>query len=157
MGDAPTEKKGLPPTYDKAKVERVIEELYQGKTLTSICKKEGVKAGTFLMWVKNDVDGLADRYARARQVGWELMADEMIDISDDNSGDDKTIIGHDGEEKTVCNTEWIQRTKVRADNRKWVISKRVPDFSDKKADTDASDIIAAMALAHAKLVEGLPD
>lgn len=133
--EVPESDKPLPPTYDREKVEEVIERLYEGETLTSICKEATTpfSIGMFLRWVRHDYEDLAKRYARARQIGWEVMAEDYIDICDNDAEDAD-----------------VQRDTLRANGRKWVISKRLPDYSDQKQPQEgASEIIAAAMLAMA--------
>ena len=61
-------------------------------------------------------------YAQAKLVQADLLAEECLDIADDNSRDTK--VNFDGEE--VCNTEFIARSRLRIDTRKWLASKLLP-------------------------------
>lgn len=70
-------------------------------------------APTVLEWVKDDREGFAERYARARESGAYVMADELLEIADDGAED-------------------VQRSRLKADTRKWLLSKVVPRvFGDK--------------------------
>lgn len=62
------------------------------------------------------------QYAHAKSLQIETLIDEIIDIADDSTGD--TIITEQG--KSVCNNEFIARSKVRIDTRKWLASKLAP-------------------------------
>ncbi|GAB2528279.1 hypothetical protein GCM10027189_03980 [Rufibacter soli] len=55
-----------------------------------------------------------EQYTRAREVQAELLADEIVDIADDNSRD------------AVSNSGAIERSKIKIDARKWVASKLLP-------------------------------
>lgn len=61
-------------------------------------------------------------YAQAKLVQADLLAEECLDIADDSTDD--TIINSDGFD--VCNTEWINRCRLRIDTRKWLASKLLP-------------------------------
>lgn len=61
-------------------------------------------------------------YAQAKLVQADLLAEECLDIADDNANDTK--VNFDGEE--VCNTEFIARSRLRIDTRKWLASKLLP-------------------------------
>ena len=63
-----------------------------------------------------------DKYARAREAQAELLADEIIQISDDGTND--TQINEDG--MLVTNYDNIQRSRLRVDARKWKASKLYP-------------------------------
>lgn len=61
-------------------------------------------------------------YAQAKMVQADLLAEECIEISDDSSRD--TIIDSEGYEK--ANTEYIARSRLRIDTRKWLAAKLLP-------------------------------
>ena len=87
-------------------------------------------------WVK-DNKAFSDQYTRAREIGYQLLADEIIEISDDSRGD--TWVDDDGNERT--DTERVARSKLRMDSRKWMLSKMLPKmYGDKvvhQGDPDA--------------------
>jgi hypothetical protein len=62
------------------------------------------------------------QYAQAKALQIEALVDEIIDIADDASQD--TFISEHG--KQVCNNEFIARSRVRIDTRKWLASKLAP-------------------------------
>ena len=63
------------------------------------------------------------QYALAKCEQADLLAEECLDIADDDSLDTK-INPLTGEE--VCNTEFIARSRVRIDTRKWLAAKLLP-------------------------------
>lgn len=62
------------------------------------------------------------QYAQAKLMQADLLAEECLDIADDDSNDIK--IGPDGFE--ICNTEFIARARLRVDTRKWLAAKLLP-------------------------------
>lgn len=62
------------------------------------------------------------QYAQAKSLQIETLIDEIIDIADDSAGD--SIIND--QRKEVCNSEFIARSRVRIDTRKWLASKLAP-------------------------------
>lgn len=62
------------------------------------------------------------QYAQAKLMQADLLAEECLEIADDDSND--TIINPDGFE--VCNTEFIARSRLRIDTRKWLAAKLLP-------------------------------
>jgi hypothetical protein len=54
------------------------------------------------------------------------LFDEIIDIADDSSQDEIVIDLGEGVKSTRQNTEFVQRSRLRIDARKWVISKLNP-------------------------------
>lgn len=79
----------------------------------------------------DDRNGFAAHYARARELQIEAMADELIEISDDGTNDWMTI-QRGGQEVEVPNQEVLQRSRLRVDTRKWLMSKIMPKkYADK--------------------------
>src|SRR5262245_36300272 len=108
---------GRPSTYTREKADAVLALIIdadQPRSLRDACKEVGLKAGTFCGWVVEDHDGLAERYKRAQQVRANILADEIIAISDDGSLD--YVATEDGGERV--DHEHIQRSKLRVDTRK---------------------------------------
>lgn len=67
---------------------------------------------TVRRWVLDNED-FAAQYARAREAGYQCMADEILEISDDKEGDPS-------------------RDRLRVDTRKWLLSKCLPKiYGDK--------------------------
>lgn len=99
--------RGRPTTYTQEIADEICRRLAEGETLRAICRDMGLAIGTVLGWVRDDRDGFAERYARARDIGYEVMADELIDIADGGSDD------------------W-QRDRLRVDARKWLLAKALP-------------------------------
>lgn len=61
-------------------------------------------------------------YEEAKKHQVELLVDECIDIADNVYKDD--IISEAGNQ--VCNAEYINRSRLRIDTRKWLASKLAP-------------------------------
>lgn len=70
-----------------------------------------------------------EQYARARQIGYQLLADELIEIADDSSGD--VVETEDGPRP---NSEFTARSRLRLDTRKWMLSKMLPKVYGDKLD-----------------------
>ncbi len=68
----------------------------------------------------------ADQYARAREALVESWADEIIDIADDGTTDYITKVGRNGAEYEAVDQEHIQRSRLRVDARRWLLSKLNP-------------------------------
>ena len=78
----------------------------------------------------DDREGFAAQYARAREVQFLAIADELLEIADDGRNDWMQRTGNDG--GWDLNGEHIQRSRVRIDTRKWMLSKMLPKvYGDK--------------------------
>lgn len=110
--------------YTRQLADEICDRLSEGETLTSICAEDHMpNRQCVLAWKRADIDGFAIRYARAREEQRELWSDELIDIADDARNDwmERQVAG--GEVITVINKEAVDRSKLRADTRKWLLTK----------------------------------
>lgn len=125
---------GRPSTYTPEIAAKICERLAAGESLRAICSGEGMPdERTVRRWVVDDVNGFSPRYAQAREAGLEAMAEDLLEISDDARNDwmesnDPDNPGYD------LNGEHIQRSKLRVDTRKWLLSKLAPKkYGDRTA------------------------
>jgi len=104
--------------------EEIVQRVASGELLKSILASEDMPSRfSVFREYERDPEFGADMKA-ARQVAADLLAEEVLEISDDAREDYKS----DGS----INYELVARSKLRADNRKWLASKFDPvRFSDK--------------------------
>ncbi len=120
---------GRPTKYTPELAREICIQLAEGKFLRQICREERFPSEAAVRgWVIDDRDGFSAQYARARDMGLHSMAEETVAIADDGSNDTyKKEDGSDG-----VNTDVVQRSKLRVDTRRWLLSKMLPkDFGDK--------------------------
>lgn len=114
--------------------DRICSELAEGKSLRAVCQAEGMpNASTVLRWTETD-GSFAQQYAGARARGYQLLADEILEISDDSMGD--VLTDKDGNERT--DAERVARARLRVDSRKWMLSKMLPKIYGDKLDLNHS-------------------
>lgn len=77
-------------------------------------------------------------YVRARERQADLVFDECLEIADDASGDRK-LVGRDGEEREVCDTEFVQRAKLRIETRMRVAGKLAPKKYGERQTVEHTD------------------
>lgn len=108
--------------YDKEIVfPLILSEIEEGASLRSILVREDMPSRyAFFEWLKYDKEK-ANQYARACDLRADIIFEEILNIADDASND--TIITERGE---IPNSEWIARSRLRVDSRKWVLSKMNP-------------------------------
>jgi hypothetical protein len=103
--------------------DEVCDRISKGETLSQVCRSPGMPPKTtVLRWVMDDRDGLSDRYAHARELLLEHWSEEILDISDDGSNDWMERESRNGT-ITVVDRECTERSKLRVDTRKWLLSK----------------------------------
>lgn len=67
-----------------------------------------------------------NQYALAKVEQADILAEECLEIADDDSFDTITKYNKDGSEYEACNSEWLMRSRLRVDTRKWLASKLLP-------------------------------
>lgn len=127
--------------YTREIADRICQQLSEGMTLNQICRQPGMPARpTVLLWAREDRDGFADRYAHGREMLLDHWADEAIDISDDGSNDYMERQQANGDTKMVYDREHVDRSKLRVDTRKWMLTKLKPErYGDKIEQTHKAD------------------
>jgi hypothetical protein len=143
MSKRKTEKKeakiGRPSKYSDELADKICNTIATTTWgLHKICSKEGMPCvASVFNWLDNPENkSFLDKYTRARQVQAELLADEIIDISDDGTKDmdEDPVSG-----KKKLDWEHIQRAKLRVDARKWKASKLYPKQYGEKLDITTKD------------------
>ena len=120
-------KNGRPSAYTKAKATEICQRMACGESLRSICKDDHLPViSTVMLWVAGDKYGFSEQYDKACRARAHYWADELLDIADNGTND---FVERDGGYKT--DQEAIQRSRLRVDARKWLLSKMLPKFSDK--------------------------
>ncbi|WP_431290413.1 terminase small subunit protein [Burkholderia cepacia] len=116
-------------TFTQELADTICEHLASGLSLRQIEEIEGMPSKTtILRWLGDDrFTSFRDQYARARDMQAEGMADEILEIADDGRNDWMEIQNRDGENiGWKVNGEAVQRSRLRIDARKWLLSKLLP-------------------------------
>lgn len=139
--------------YDRAESSRVIlEAVSNGRTLRSICAEEGMPtSGTFLGWVMQD-DALAERYRLARGLGLDVMADEIVEISNTPKIGTKTVSKVTGLE--ITEADMTDHRRLQIDARKWLLAKMAPKKYGDRIEVDANVKVDAVGDLRAFLATG---
>ncbi len=133
MPNTPTQFHGNTTVYTRELADEICERIADGETLRQVCRLKGLSASTVRRWVINDIDDFSTRYAQARALCLESWADEVMEIGDDATNDWMKREGRDGEDiGWTVNGEHVQRSRLRIDSRKWMLSKLRPEqYGDK--------------------------
>jgi hypothetical protein len=86
-------------------------------------RDRGVNPRYFWQRIASDEES-HKRYARAKQLGMECLADEIIEIAEQTKLGVITTIGPKGTE--VKHADMVERARLQIDSRKWLLSKLVP-------------------------------
>jgi len=106
--------------------EIIFARIREGESIRSILppntREENLPSQpTFFEWIGLDSD-LAKQYARACEARADMIFEEILDIADD-TGNDVTFDADGGKK---VNNELVNRSRLRVDARKWILSKMNP-------------------------------
>jgi len=123
-------KRGRPTIYTQELADEICRRLSDGQSLREICRdKDMPDESTVRAWAVFDRDGFYPQYAKAREAQLERWADEIVEIADNGSNDWMARQG-----VQVANSDHINRSRLRIDTRKWLMSKLAPKkYGDKLA------------------------
>lgn len=129
-------KVGRPHSYTKALGDEICTKLSTSEYGIAKLIKENPHwphKQTIFEWRIN-VPEFGDSYAKAKQNQIEVWIDQVVDIADNTSND--TYINESGKE--VCNSEWINRSRLRIDTRKWIAAKLAPKIYGERTSQDVT-------------------
>mgnify|MGYP003494420936 CR=1 FL=1 len=124
---------GRPEIYTQELADKVCERIAEGYSMRTVCKPDEMPAmSTVFKWFRTKPE-FVDQYAKATQERTEAMSEDILDIADDGSNDLMTI--QKGKESyTIENKEVTNRSRLRVDTRKWLMSKMKPKKYGDKID-----------------------
>lgn len=108
-----------PTKYSEKLEDRMLEEIASGRSVISLCREEDwtPNADTWYRWMYK-IEGLSDRYTRAKAISSEYHADQILAIADE------------------ADNQSFQVARLQIDARKWVASKLVPNKYGDKSQID---------------------
>lgn len=130
-GEVVEAKIGRPTDYTQTLADSICEQLSEGISLRTVCLDESMPAArSVFRWLRTN-DEFRQQYARAKQESADAMAEDILDIADDGTND-LMWIKRGGEDVQVPDNEVLQRSRLRVDTRKWLMSKHKPKkYADK--------------------------
>jgi hypothetical protein len=142
-------KTGRPSDFTDAVAALICTRLAEGESLREICRDEAMPGqSTVFRWLAANEE-FREQYARAREAQADHMADEILEIADDGKNDWMERNVGEGEIIVVADHEHINRSKLRVDARKWLMSKVAPKKYGEKIEVAHSGSI--------RRAEELPD
>lgn len=117
---------GASSTYNIETANKICERLSVGEPLAVICRDIGVGYRTVYDWM--DVfPEFAANIARARESGYDHIAEDCLAIADDGANDKIT----DEKGYTRTDAEVVQRAKLRVETRLKLLAKWSKKYADK--------------------------
>lgn len=130
----------MPTRYTQELGEEICTRLAEGESLRSICKSAHIPPRqTVYLWLLRNESGFAEKYALARELQADTLADEITDIADDSTNDYVERQMRDGTTARVFDKEAVLRARLRVDARKWVAAKLRPGRYGERIDHTSSD------------------
>jgi hypothetical protein len=125
--------KGRPLTYTPEVAALICERLAEGESLRAICRDAGMPPeSTVRGWVLDNVQDFAAQYARARDIGLDAMAEEILEIADTPVEGVRREEGNDGYRE--IREDMLGHRRLQVDTRKWLLSKMAPKrYGDRTA------------------------
>lgn len=116
---------GRPSDYDGAIADAICAEIAtSSKSIRTICKAKGMPhAATVMRWLRTN-EVFREQYTRAKEEQADYLAEEMLEIADDDQDDEKAFVG----------SNHIQRDKLKVETRKWIAAKLKPKKYGDKID-----------------------
>lgn len=173
MAKKPTNPKptrAAPVRYSAALAERICDQLMDGKSLNEICKaKDMPRESAIRMWVAADYMGFAANYSRARLIGYERLAEEILQIANTPVSGFKKVtkpitykdadgnINPTGEMlEEITEGDMIEHRRLQVDTRKWILAKMLPKvYGDKQQVELTGKVDIAGGLAAARKRAGM--
>jgi hypothetical protein len=126
-------KLGRPSDYTPELAAKICSQLAEGKSLRSVCSAEDMPStATVFTWFAK-YPAFLEQYTHAKEESADAMAEEMLDIADDGSNDFMTIT-KGNHTYNVEDREVTNRSRLRVDTRKWIMSKMKPKKYGEKLD-----------------------
>lgn len=111
---------GRPSSYTPEIAEEICDRIASGETLTALCREQSMPAlRTVMGWL--DKPEFAPRYARAKYLRLEVMAEEIKQLADECREGVKTKVA-DGITETWTG-DMVERSKLQIESRKWLLAR----------------------------------
>ncbi len=147
---------GRPSIYSQELADSICEQLALGNSMRTVCAADDMPAmSSVFKWLREN-EGFSEQYARAKQESADYMAEELLEIADDGTNDWMERERPDGSTFVALNNEHVQRSRLRVDTRKWLMSKMKPKKYGDKMDvtSDGKALTIGFDNAFASKTEG---
>jgi hypothetical protein len=116
--------------YSKEIAEEICERLAQGESLRAICADGHLPSEAAVrQWDMDNRDGFSTHYARARAIGYERLAEDIVEIADAPVG---------SLDNGATDSGAVNKQRLQIDSRKWLLSKMLPKKYGDKVTTEVT-------------------
>lgn len=143
---------GRKDSYTQKIADEICERISNGEPLRQICRDEHMPAWrTVYDWV-NKYEDFAASIARARDLGFDAIAEDLLSIADDGTND--WMEKHDKDGAAVgyqLNGEHVQRSKLRIETRLKLLAKWSPKKYGDKQQVEMSGQLATSNMTEEEI------
>ena len=120
---------GRPTIYSEELIERICEQISNGKSLRAVCRaKDMPSMSTVMVWLGEN-DEFSEQYRKATEQREDFHFEEMMEIAD----------------KVLPESAEVAKAKLQIDTRKWVLSRMNPKkYGDKQQMEHSGDVAVNM-------------
>ncbi|MGW8787131.1 terminase small subunit-like protein [Heyndrickxia sporothermodurans] len=141
----PPKPTGRPTSFDEATKEEIIRRIENGETLSAVCRSKHLPERWSVYRYARTDESFSAALACARVAWADVMADELLVIADDSQNDWQTRT-FAGRTELVPNREVVDRSKVKIDVRRYLMScfnkHRYSEDARKINPADTGDVTA---------------
>jgi hypothetical protein len=132
-------KVGRPSSYKPEQAAEICDRIAQGESLRHICMLPRMPSKpTVLRWLEQFPE-FRTHYAHARELQADHFLEQIQEIAHDGRNDWEVLESErTGQDRIVLNAEHVQRSRLRVDTLKWVMSKLAPKKYGEKLEVDAN-------------------
>lgn len=127
---------GRPSKYTPELADEICERLSKGEPLTQICRSEHMPDRTTVHDWRAANEEFSQRFARAKDDGYDSIAMDCLHIADETGKDTKYT-----EHGEQADSEWITRSRLRVDTRLKLLAKWDPKRYGDKIEHDVQGAI----------------
>lgn len=139
-------------TYTPELADEICSRIAEGEPLRQICRDEHMPSWrTVYRWIEADEE-FASRIARARDLGFDAIAESCFDIADDATND--WMEKYDREGSAVgwqINGDHVQRSKLRIETRLKLLAKWSPKKYGDRQEIDLKAKVEVSEMSEAEI------
>jgi len=130
---------GRPSDYTLELSDLICSRLTEGESMRSVCRDPEMPVlTTIFRWLREKPD-FKQQYDIAKEESAETLADEMVDIADNQVKtplivDGDIVLDEKGDQVMIADSVAVQHAKLRIDTRKWAASKLKPKKYGDRSD-----------------------
>jgi hypothetical protein len=133
-----------PTDYTLELTDTICARLSEGESMRSICRDEDMPVlTTIFRWLREKPE-FKQQYDIAKEESAESLADEMVDIADNEVSQPLIVNGEpvmiDGKVVEVVDSTAVAHAKLRIDTRKWAASKLKPKKYGEKIQNENTNV-----------------